>query len=815
MVLPALISRPGRASVKTWQDIANEIADVHRGPPKPGIGDCGIRMAYTSMASAMIGRRREGLKVLPLSVVPGRQRWDIGVILGKPLAAELLAAGLRDSPGIGVIHANPVTGRLLVHHDSALTRGEVAQRVRKAAALTTQQLMTVTREPRAVPARPTGKTRPSLVLASVAAVILAGRKALLPSPLGRFGAVVAVTVIVVRRGWRKSIRSQRDSTPAGKSRHPLLRIAGPHKRKLYKAACLSILGQLLEMSLYLLIGWNVLVVTTGASAVLVRLGLTTVSGQLWFLTGVTAIASVCAAALSYYANAQWRELAQSVQHRWRTEMYGHVQRVQLRHLEGERTTRLARVLTDDIDQLGRFFATSANDLLQLGTSFLVLAPVFLFFAPGVAWLVFLPVPVIAWLSFFHQERSAADYATGNEHGSLLNSQLVNNLEASATVKSFGAEDYEVDRIRGLSEAYRQSNRRIDARATVYTQGVRACVMVSMSGIVLASGLNVLAGKLRFDVFNALIGLPYVLLGRLPVLGSAIEQYQQTVAALGRVRDLGELPVESGRTGHRMAATEVSGEVVFDGVTFAYPNRSPVLRNLSLRIAAGQTTGIVGVTGAGKTTIAKLLLRLEDANSGRVLLDGRDTRDISLQDLRGAISFVGQDAFLFDGTAADNIGYGTFDAGPERVASAARLAEAHSFIEAMPSRYDTMIGERGATLSSGQKQRISLARAIVKDAPIVILDEATSAVDNETEAAIQGALADFARDRTLIIIAHRLSTVRHADWIYVMGKGGVVVECGTHDELLERNGVYASLWHLQIGEIAGPRSHGSVRGAPAS
>ena len=240
-------------------------------------------------------------------------------------------------------------------------------------------------------------------------------------------------------------------------------------------------------------------------------------------------------------------------------------------------------------------------------------------------------------------------------------------------------------------------------------------------------------------------------------------------------------------------------MIFDGVTFAYPAHPPLFQNFSLRIAAKKTTGIVGGTGAGKTTIAKLMLRFHDVTSGRVLLDGLDIRDLSLQDLRNTIGFVAQDAFLIDGTVDDNIRYGRFDAGAEQVVNAARLAKADGFVEALPSQYDTMIGERGVTLSGGQKQRLSLARTILKSAPIIVLDEATSAVDNETEAAIQRALRDFARDRTMVIIAHRLSTIRHADWIYVIDQGGVIAEEGTHHQLLEREGIYASLWNLQSGE----------------
>jgi len=760
-----------------------------------------------------MGRQREELTVRPRSVIPGRQRWDIAVALGRPRVAELLEAGLRGSSGIGEVRANPVTGRLLIYHDPVLSSARVDQLVRQAV-LAVRQAITAARssgsEPSVVLARvqPRHDIAKSLALAGSAAIAFAlirGKSLRLsqlvhPTPAVYLGGILLATMAVVRRAWQRSSRSQQASAvPLRSMRHPLLQIVGPRKQRFYLASFLSILAQLLEMALFLVVGWMLSVLTTGSSTALVRIGLASASGQLWFLVGVAALVGVTTAALSFKAGVLWRDLAQAVQHGWRTEVYAHVQRVELRYLEGERTTRLARVLTEDINQLGRFFATSANDLLQLVTSLLVLIPMFVLFAPSIAWIAFLPVPIIAWLSFFNQERAAPDYATSSENGSLLNSQLINNLEASATVKSFGAEAYEIDRIHRLSEAYQLSNRRIDTRSSAYGQMVRGCAMLSLVGILLGGGLKVLNGALQFEVLNSLISMPSLVLWKLPAFGDAVDQYQRTVAALRRVLDLRGLPVESGTIGRRLDVAKVQGEMVLDGVTFAYPGRPPVLQNLSLRIAARQTTGIVGVTGAGKTTIAKLLLRFQDVESGRVLVDGCDVREVRLQDLRNAIGFVGQDAFLFDGTVGDNIRYGSFDADAERVVSAARLAEADGFVEALPSQYDTMIGERGATLSGGQKQRISLARAILKSAPIVILDEATSALDNETEAAIQRALRDYARDRTLVIIAHRLSTIRHADWIYVMDKGGAIAEGGTHHELLARDGVYAFLWRLQTGE----------------
>jgi ATP-binding cassette, subfamily B, bacterial len=760
-----------------------------------------------------MGRRPEELSVRPRSVIPGRQRWDVGVVLGRAHVAELLETGLRGLPGVGMVRANPITGRLLIYHDPALSREEVDQLVRNAVALTVRQAMTLTRFSRStssvVPLRVRHQRQSAsstALVGSVAGALVLGRylrrRFLRRSSMVRLGAVLAGTVIVIQRAWGRSSRSHQASTvPLRSTRHPLLQIVGSRRRQLYLASLLSILGQVLEAVLFLLFGWVLVVVTAGESATLVRLGLASASSQLWFLAGVTALASASIVVSSFLAGVLWRDLAQSVQHKWRTKIYAHVQRVELRYLEGERTTRIARVLIDDVDQLSRFFATSANDLLQLGTSFLILVPVFLISAPGIAWIAFLPVPIIAWLSFSHHERAAPAYAASGESLSLLNSQLINNLGASATVKSFAAEQYEIDRIHRLSEEYRQINFRVDTRTTAYAASVRACAMMSVAGILLGGGLDVLTGALPFGIFNALIGMPSMVLSRLPGLGDAVDQYQRTVAALGRVLDLCNLPVESGSTGRYLDVTEIQGEVVLDGVTFAYPGRPPVFDNLSLRIAARSTTGIVGATGAGKTTIAKLLLRFQDVASGQVLIDGRDVRDIKLHDLRKAIGFVAQDAFLFDGTVEENIRYGSFDASDRKMVNAALLAEANDFIQALPLRYDTMVGERGATLSGGQKQRISLARAILKSAPIVILDEATSAVDYETEAAIQGALTDFARDRTLIVIAHRLSTIRHADWIFVLGQYGAIVEEGTHCELLEREGVYASLWRLQTGEVS--------------
>ena len=232
--------------------------------------------------------------------------------------------------------------------------------------------------------------------------------------------------------------------------------------------------------------------------------------------------------------------------------------------------------------------------------------------------------------------------------------------------------------------------------------------------------------------------------------------------------------------------------------FGYADGPDVLRGLDLVVPAGETHAVVGATGAGKSSVLRLVLRFSDPREGRVLLDGSDVRDLSWESLRGAIGYVSQDVFLFHGSVRDNLAYGRPDATDAEIREAARLAEAHSFIESLAQGYDTVVGERGLTLSGGQRQRIALARAILRDPALLVLDEATSAVDNETEAAIQRSLATVTADRTALVVAHRLSTVRDADRIWVLAEGRVA-EDGTHEELVAAGGLYAALWAVQTGE----------------
>lgn len=746
----------------------------------------------------------ESVAARPRSVVPGRQRWELRLLRGRPDVAAFLEARLLASPGVGDVRANPVTGRLLVFHDQSVSSADLGHRIREAATVVAVQGSVPLLPPSKTAAPLRGVTplpgrRGSLLIplaGGVAAVALGG--VFLWSPGAKLAAVLGATALILRRAWRRSTRSVAATTPTGK-RRPLRTVVGSHRRLFRLATTLSAAGAVLYMAAAACAFSLASVLIAGSSVTFASLGIATLSGQVSFLGAAGVAFCILFAVAWFIGGVMWRDLAQKVQHDWRCTVYAHVQRAQLGFLEGERTTAVARVLTADIDQFGRFLANQANYLVRVMTTLGLLVFVFLVFAPGIAWLALLPVPIVAWLSIYYQERVAPDLAMTTGAGSRLSGQLINNLEASATIKSFGAEDFEVDRIRRLSEAYGMSSRVVDYQTTAYGQAVLGLSMIGLVAVYVFGGHLVLAGVLLIGAYNTVIRLPQLLNFQLPGLGEAVEGYQRMAAALERVLRLLDLPVEPSSTGRGFDWTAVEGEIVLESVTFGYPSRPALLQDLTLRIEARKTTAIVGATGVGKSTIAKLLLRFQEVDSGRVLLDGVDIRELRLHDLRAAIGFVGQEAFLFDGTVGDNITYGSFDADPERVVAAARLAEADAFVAALPLGYETKVGERGATLSGGQRQRISLARAIVKNAPILVLDEATSAVDNETEAAIQHALAGFARGRTMVVIAHRLSTIRHADRIYVMGEGGVLVEQGRHAELLDNDGLYARLWRLQIGE----------------
>ena len=584
--------------------------------------------------------------------------------------------------------------------------------------------------------------------------------------------------------------------------HPFTRLwhhASGHRRDVLVASTYSILNKLFDLAPPLLIGVAVDTVVERQDSLLATLGIADLKQQLLVLAAVTAVIWILESVFEYLFQLGWRNLAQTVQHELRMDAYAHVQGLEQAYFEDRSTGGLLSILNDDVNQLERFLDRGANEILQVLTTVVIISGAFFVVAPSIAWFAMAPIPIIVWGTIRFQRLLEPRYNAVRAQVGNLNASLSNNLSGIATIKAFTAEDREIERIGADSEVYRERNRAAIRLSSLFVPLIRMAILVGFLFILVLGGLRVLEGDLAVGVYSVGIFIVQRLLWPLTRLGETFDLYQRAMASTRRILDL--LAVEPQITdGPKRLPRPVRGELSFVNVRFAYGDGGDVLNGLDLDIPAGQTTAIVGATGAGKSTVVKLLLRLYDPQGGAVCLDGLDIRELQLQDLRSAYGLVSQDVFLFHGTVRENIAYGRPGATDDEIVTAAKLAEAHTFITALPRGYDTIVGERGQKLSGGQRQRVSIARAIVADPPVLVLDEATSAVDNETEAAIQRSLAHLAHDRTTLVIAHRLSTVRHADRIYVM-EAGRVIEAGRHEELLDVGGLYAALWRVQTGDAA--------------
>lgn len=595
-------------------------------------------------------------------------------------------------------------------------------------------------------------------------------------------------------------KSPRSSRRRKHSLRPLQRLFNyghQYIKQIRLAIGASILNKIFDLSPPVLIGIAVDVVVKQQDSIIARLGVKDIYGQFLILSLLTVITWILESLFEYCFKLLWRNLGQNVQHNLRLDAYKHLQELELAYFEERSTGGLMSILSDDINQLERFLDVGANDIIQVTTTIIIVGGAFFILAPSVAWMAILPMPFILGGSVVFQKFLAPRYADVREKVGLLNGRLSNNLSGITTIKSFTAENYEATRVELESNAYRQSNAKAIALSAAYIPIIRMFILAAFTILLLFGGMEVVGGRLAVGAYSSLVFLVQLLLWPLTRLGDTFDLYQRAMASTNRVMDLLDTPVVI-HPGHiDLPIDIVQGNLEFHHVTFAYQNRTPIIKDLSLKILAGNTIAIVGSTGSGKSTLVKLLLRFYEVENGKITLDGIDLQQLNLRDLRRSIGLVSQDVFLFHGTVAENIAYGTFTASNEDIIMAAKIAEANDFIMNLPQGYETIVGERGQKLSGGQRQRIAIARAVLKDPPILILDEATSAVDNETEAAIQRSLERITVNRTTIAIAHRLSTVRNADCIYVM-EHGKLVEAGTHEQLLDKNGIYASLWIVQSG-----------------
>jgi ATP-binding cassette subfamily B protein len=492
-------------------------------------------------------------------------------------------------------------------------------------------------------------------------------------------------------------------------------------------------------------------------------------------------------------------LAQILQHKLRLDAYTHIQNADVSYFENISTGQLVSILNDDINQLERFLDNGANVIIQIIASTLFIGAIFFGLAPKVACFSLIPIPMIIFGAYYFQNLIGPRYAEVRVKAGDLNARFSNNISGITTIKSYTAEQYEIASLEKQSLDYQKANASAITLSSAINPIIRIAVLTGFTATLVYGGWQTLGGQLAVGAYSVLIFLTQRLLWPLTNLADITDQYYRAMASIDRVLGLLRTPIQITSGKRPKHQWPIKGNIVLQNLGFAYQAHHPVLQAINLSIAAGQAVAFVGSTGSGKSTLVKLLMRFYDPTQGSIKLDGHDLIDFDLDELRRNIGYVGQDVFLFDGTVAGNIAYGSFHATQAEIEHAAKLAEAHEFILQLPNGYQTRVGERGQRLSGGQRQRLSIARAILKNPPILILDEATSAVDNETEAAIQRSLDKIVMNRTTIIIAHRLSTVRHVQNIYVL-EAGKIIEQGDHDSLLVKNGIYAELWALQTGTI---------------
>jgi ATP-binding cassette subfamily B protein len=572
-----------------------------------------------------------------------------------------------------------------------------------------------------------------------------------------------------------------------------------HKKTIRLASLCSITNKIWDLAPPLLIGLAVDVVVLQEDSFLAGLGFSDPWNQLILLSVLTFVIWGLESLFEYFYGVLWRNLAQTVQHELRLDTFNHVQKQGMGWFDERQKGDILAILNDDINQLERFLDKGANDLLQVSTTVIVVGAVFLFISWEVAMLAILPIPLIVWGSFKYQRSLEPKYAEVRDAAGKMNALLENDLSGMSTIQSFTSEDIEVARVGELSEAYRQANKKAIRLSAAFTPLIRMAILCGFTATLLLGGWYTLEGVLAVGAYSVLVFMTQRLLWPLTRLGETFDLYQRAMASSTRVLDVltSEIEISQGDFEPEKEVI-VKSDIEFQNIDFAYPNRDNTFTKLSLEIMAGKTTGIVGSTGAGKTTLTRLLLRFTQPNGGKISWGGAPIDEWSLSHLRSSIALVEQHITLFPTSILENIRYGDATASDEQVFRAADVAEVSDFVNSLPDGWSTMVGEGGYRLSGGQRQRLAIARAVLKDAPLLILDEATSAVDNETEAALQRSIELVSRNRTTVIIAHRLSTIRNADTILVMDNGKIA-ESGSHDELIANEGIYTGLWAVQTGQ----------------
>ena len=576
----------------------------------------------------------------------------------------------------------------------------------------------------------------------------------------------------------------------------LYKYAQENEAKVKRGIIYSILNKLFDLAPPVLIGIAIDIVVEGSESFIGNFGFEDRRQQLIILAFITFVIWGFESIFDYVAAVTWRNIAQDLQHSMRTETFNKTLDLDLSFFENKSSGRLMAILNDDVNQMENFLNEAANRLIQTATTVIVIGATFLYISPLVAIFAFIPIPVIVFGSYKFVQRIGERYSKIRNNVESLNAHLSNSITGILTVKSFNREKKEYKRIDSASDEVKTANYDAIKLSAAFIPIIRVAILFGFTATLLIGGFLALDGQIKVGMYSVMLFITQRLLWPLTELGMIFDSFQKAMASFRRIMNLRDTnpTIKDGE----IELLELKNKITFENLNFEYVKDFPVLKNINIEIEKGKTTAIVGSTGSGKSTLIKLILRFYEKNSGKILFDEHEIESLSLESIRNKIGLVSQDVFLFEGSVFENIAYGNIEAKSEEVWNAARLSESDRFINDLPNKEDTIVGERGQKLSGGQRQRISIARAILKNPEILILDEATSAVDNETEAAIQESLETLKEGRTVIAIAHRLSTIRNADLIYVL-EDGEIVENGTHDQLLGNNNVYTKLWDVQTGK----------------
>ncbi|MDO4483893.1 MAG: ABC transporter ATP-binding protein [Clostridia bacterium] len=508
------------------------------------------------------------------------------------------------------------------------------------------------------------------------------------------------------------------------------------------------------------------------------------------------------AAANYYMQSVGHIMGSRLENDMRRDLFAHLQQLSCSYYSETKVGQIMSRITSDLFEVTEFAHHCPEEFLIAGIKIVVSFSVLCTMNIPLTLMMFAVLPFMFIFAAYYNKRMRAAFKERNVQVGEVNAQVEDSLLGIRVVKSFANEQIEEEKFSAGNEKFLAIKSKAYRYMAAFGTSNRVFDGLMYIIIVVAGALFMRGGKLSVPDFTVYLLYAQMLLAAIRRIVEFTEQFQRGMTGIERFQEIMDAPAEIQDAPDAAVLTDVKGDITFDNVGFHYTeDEKDVLSHLSLKVSAGQNIALVGPSGAGKSTLCNLIPRFYEVTEGRILIDGKDIRTLTQKSLRQSIGVVQQDVYLFAGTVEENILYGKPGATREEVEAAAKLAGAHEFITQLPDGYDTYVGERGVRLSGGQKQRISIARVFLKNPPILILDEATSALDNESEHLVQQSLEQLAKGRTVFTIAHRLTTIKGADVIWVLTENGVE-EMGTHRQLLEKGGIYAGLYAMYTENAAG-------------